>query len=67
MHRFELETPDGKQLGTVELARPDWPVGSRIYRGGATPDQLIVGHRDAHDGGRPVLVVEELPAPGARL
>jgi len=60
MHKFELETADGKTLGTAELARPDWPVGSRIYRGGAASDQLIVGHRGARDGGKPILVIEGL-------
>jgi hypothetical protein len=60
MHKFELETIDGKPLGTVELRRPDRPVGSVICRGGAAPDQRIVGHRVAHAGGRPVLVVEEI-------
>jgi hypothetical protein len=44
----------------VELQRPDWPIGSVIYRGGAAPDQRIVGHRDAKEGGRPVLVVVDV-------
>jgi hypothetical protein len=60
MHKFELPTVDGKPLGTVELQRPDWPIDSVIYRGGAAPDQRIVGHHDAEEGGRPVLVVEEI-------
>jgi hypothetical protein len=34
MHRFALVTPDGDVLGTVEVARPDWPAGSVIFRGG---------------------------------
>jgi hypothetical protein len=41
----------------VELGRPDWPVGSVIYR---TPNLRVVGHRDGGEGGRPVLVVEEV-------
>jgi hypothetical protein len=27
MHKFNLETAAGKPLGTVELQRPDWPIG----------------------------------------
>jgi hypothetical protein len=30
---FQLVTTDGEALGAVELGRPDWPVGSVIYRG----------------------------------
>jgi hypothetical protein len=60
MHKFQLETADGKQLGPVELQRPDWPVGSIIYKGGAAPDLLVVGQRYGEE--RTVLVVEELPA-----
>jgi hypothetical protein len=64
MHKFELETADGKQLGTTELQRPDWPVGSIIDEGGAAPDLLIVGHRYGEE--QTVLVVEELSAPRPR-
>jgi hypothetical protein len=53
MHKFQLETVDGKPLGAVELARPDWPVGSIIYR---TPNLRVVGH--AERDGETVLVVE---------
>jgi hypothetical protein len=60
MHKFELETVDGMPLGTGELQRPDWPIGSVIYRGGAAPDQRIVEHRDARDGVLPVLIVEKV-------
>jgi hypothetical protein len=61
MHKFDLETADGTPLGTTDLQRPDWPVGSIIYMGGAAPDLLIVGQRYGEE--RTVLVVEELPAP----
>ena len=27
MHHFRLVTADGEPLGTIELARPDWPPG----------------------------------------
>jgi hypothetical protein len=64
MHKFELETVDGTPLGTTELQRPDWPVGSIIYKGGAAPDVLVVGQRYGEE--RTVLVVEELPAPRSR-
>jgi hypothetical protein len=58
MHRFEIETVDGKQLGTMEFARPDWPDGSTIYGGGAGPDLRVVGYREGDV--RPVLLVEEV-------
>jgi hypothetical protein len=61
MHKFQLETRDGHDLGPVELAGPDWPNGSVICKGGAAPDLLAVGQR--YGEGRAVLVVEELPAP----
>jgi hypothetical protein len=64
MHKFELETVDGTPLGTTELQRPDWPVGSIIYKGGAAPDLLILGQRYGEE--HTVLVVEELPAPRSR-
>jgi hypothetical protein len=41
MAHFQLVTRDGEVLGPVELARPDWPVGSVIYRGGA-PDLMVL-------------------------
>ena len=41
MHRFELVTRDGQPLGPVELARPDWPPGSVIYRGDADNLRVI--------------------------
>jgi hypothetical protein len=28
MHKFQLETRDGRDLGPVELARPEWPNDS---------------------------------------
>ena len=33
MAHFQLVTTDGEALGATELARPDWPPGSIIYRG----------------------------------
>jgi hypothetical protein len=64
MHNFELESRDGKPLGPITLQRPDWPVGSIIYKGGAAPDLLVVDQR--YGDGRQVLIVEELPAPRSR-
>jgi hypothetical protein len=60
MHTFRLETVDGTPLGTLALQRPDWPVGSIIYKRGAAPDLLIVGQRYGEE--RTVVVAEELPA-----
>src|SRR5262245_47502627 len=37
-HTFKLITADGEDLGTVQLARPDWPVGSVIHQGGDRPN-----------------------------
>jgi hypothetical protein len=58
-HHFALVTPDGESLGTVELARPDWPEGSMIYRGDK-PNLRVVGRIDADDTEHQfeVLVVE---------
>lgn len=33
--------PDGRELGPKELARPDWPVGSVIYRDGPQPNLRV--------------------------
>ena len=33
---------DGESLGAVEVARPDWPPGSVIYRGGDAQNLRIV-------------------------
>jgi hypothetical protein len=73
MHKSELGTIGGKPLGAIEFARPDWPDGSVIYRGGDGPDLGVVGYRESD--GRPVLVVEEVawlpggscPGRGSRL
>jgi len=48
-HTFQLVTPDGEQLGTVELARPDWPPGSVIVRGRGKPNLRVVEHLPARD------------------
>jgi hypothetical protein len=61
MHKFNLETADGKPLRPVELQRPDWPIGLIISKGGAAPDLLIVDQR--YGEGRQVLIVEEIPSP----
>jgi hypothetical protein len=66
MHSFKIVTTDGRDLGTMQFARPDWPDGSVIYRGGAGLNLRVVGYRDAHEDGRPVLVVEELTPPRSR-
>jgi hypothetical protein len=44
--RYTLVGQDGESLGTVELGRPDWPVGSIIYRGGQ-PNLRVVGRVDS--------------------
>jgi len=54
-----LETVDGNNLGTIELGRPDHPEGVVLWRG-AEPNLRVVGHRDADQGGLPVLVVEAI-------
>jgi hypothetical protein len=46
MHRFQLETADGTPLGPVELQRPDWPIGSLIYKGGAVEELPAPRSRD---------------------
>jgi hypothetical protein len=60
MPHFSLATRDGESLGAVLLGRPDWPVGSIIYRGDE-PDLRVVGRidRDVPDN-FDVLMVEEL-------
>jgi hypothetical protein len=58
MHTFEIVTTDGRELGPMELGRPDWPVGSVIYRGGPQPNLRVVERRETEDGA--VLVVEEV-------
>ena len=42
MHTFRPVTPNREALVTVALGRPDWPVGSIIYRGGAGPNLRVV-------------------------
>jgi hypothetical protein len=58
--RFTLVTRDGDDLGQVQLGRPDWPVGSVIYRGDP-PNLRVVGRteKDTPEG-LDVLVVEEV-------
>jgi hypothetical protein len=46
-------------VGIVGVQRRS-SVGSRICHGGALPDPLIIGHRDAGEDGQPVLVVEDV-------
>jgi hypothetical protein len=55
---FRLETADGAAADppTVNVARPDWPVGSMIYFGGRT--LRLIGRRDDDAEQPPVLVVE---------
>ena len=63
MHKFQLETRDGRDLGPVELARPDWPNVSVIY-GREGRNFRVVDYRpgDTLDG-LTVLVVEEASGP----
>ena len=42
MPTFQFVTTDGRELGPTELGRPDWPVGSTIYRGGPQPNLRVV-------------------------
>jgi hypothetical protein len=60
MPRYTLVGQDGESLGRIEPGRPDWPVGSIIYRGDQ-PNLRVVGHLEPDgkelDG---VLVVEEV-------
>ena len=56
MHTFQIVTTDGRDLGPMELGRPDWPVGSVIYQGGPKPNLRVVEHRESDE--LPVLVVE---------
>jgi hypothetical protein len=30
MHTFEIVTTDGREFESMELGRPDWPIGSVI-------------------------------------
>jgi len=60
MAHFTLVTTDGESLGATALARPDWPVGSIIYRGRRGPNLRVVDVLDADDPEVfAVLVVEE--------
>ena len=55
---FQLVTSDGQALGPIEVARPDWPVGSVIYRGGQ-PNLRVVDVIPADDPEQfTILVVE---------
>jgi len=57
---FQLVTTDGDVLGAVELARPDWPVGSIIHRG-LEPNLRVVDVIESDDPEQfHVLVVETL-------
>jgi hypothetical protein len=55
---FQLVTSDGEALGATELGRPDWPIGSVIYRGDE-PNLRVVDVIPADDPeGFAILVVE---------
>ena len=61
MPRYALLTADGKDLGTVNLGRPDWPAGSILYRGGDASNLRVVRLVEAPDHDQlDVLVVEEV-------
>jgi hypothetical protein len=52
---------DGESLGTVELGRPDWPVGSVIHRGNKPNLRVVrVAVSDDSEDVDDVLVVEEV-------
>jgi hypothetical protein len=51
MQTFKIVTTDGRDLGTMQFARPDWPDGSVIYRGGA--GRALGEPRHAHTRGPP--------------
>jgi hypothetical protein len=61
-HTFRLITPDGERLGPIELQRPDWPAGSIIYRGGASPNLRVLDMLSGLDDPEqlPTLVVEDV-------
>lgn len=59
MPTFQHQTADGKQLGQVELGRPDWPQGSVIYRGDG-PILRVLERLDEAE--MATLVVEEAEA-----
>ena len=59
MPHFHLRTADGETLARVELARPDWPKGSVIYRGRDEPNLRVIDLLSGDDPERfDVLVVE---------
>jgi hypothetical protein len=60
-HTFRLITPDGEPLGLTELQRPDWRVGSIIYRGGAQRNLRVLDVLSGLDDQEhlPTLVVED--------
>jgi hypothetical protein len=60
MPTFQLQTADSEPLDQVELVRPDWPVGSVVYRGDA-PNLRVLEWREATDAETDaILVVEEV-------
>ena len=60
-HTFRLITRDGEPLGPIELQRPDWPAGSIIYLGGASPNLRVLDVLSGLDYPEqlPTLVVED--------
>ncbi len=56
---FQLVTVDGEALGATELARPDWPPGSVIYRPPGEPNLRVVDYIPTDDPEEfAILVVE---------
>jgi hypothetical protein len=55
---FRLETADGVAADppTVNVAVPNWPIGSQIHIGGRTLQ--VIGRRDDDADQAPVLIVE---------
>ena len=64
MHTFQIVKTDGRELGPMELGRPDWSAGSVIYRGSPKPNLRVVERRDVD--GAAILVVEEVYNDGAQ-
>lgn len=58
MH-FQVVTVDGEALGSMEFSRPDWPVGSIIYRGDGPNLRVVDLIPDKDPEAFSILVVEE--------
>jgi hypothetical protein len=63
--RFNLVTIDGDLLGSVELAREEWPAGSVIYRGGVRPNLRVVAQLPPATAGQTATLVVTASYPDA--